>query len=262
MALEVEYITLGDASKRLEVPSPTLRHWTTQLEELNIHFVKRNGRSERIYEESDIQVFSYVQRMKEEYGRRVQMVDLAQLVKEKGDQGELELRSNSEAPLPEPSNKQLDLLNQEDIKQLMASDRVRQFMEVIIGETMDQMREEVKAEMREAVREEIRKEMQDATAELVRSNQAVINSVQDSKEDLAKIEEGIEKSLQSNKKEIQFTIEQRDKKMDDFIKEYREDRKQNNLPWWKRMFGTPAPTSSELEKDDLESNEEQKRVGE
>ncbi|MCB8599830.1 hypothetical protein LJE10_16875, partial [Blautia sp. DFI.9.9] len=89
-------------------------------------FVKRNGRSERIYEDSDIEVFSYVQRMKEEYGRRVQMVDLAQLVKEKGAKGELELRSNLEAPIPQASPKQLDLLNQEDIKQLMSSDRVKQ----------------------------------------------------------------------------------------------------------------------------------------
>lgn len=263
MALEVEYITLGDASKRLEVPSPTLRHWTTQLEELNIHFVKRNGRSERIYEDSDIEVFSYVQRMKEEYGRRVQMVDLAQLVKEKGAKGELELRSNLEAPIPQASPKQLDLLNQEDIKQLMSSDRVKQFMEIIVGETMTQMREEIKAEMKEEVRKEIREEMEKASKVVIDSNQLVVESIESNKEEINGVEANISQKLESTKVEIQSSIDERDKKMDEFIKEYREDRAKSSLPWWKKMFGYTEESTPSVEKQEIEkSDEEQKRVGE
>lgn len=59
MALEVDFITLGDASSRLDVPAPTLRHWTDQMEEFNVHYVLRNNRNERIYEESDVKVLRF-----------------------------------------------------------------------------------------------------------------------------------------------------------------------------------------------------------
>lgn len=156
MSLEVEFITLGDASERIGVPSPTLRYWTDQLEEYNTHYIMRNNRNERIYYSSDLKIFEYLRDLKEEYGRRTTTRDLANMLAEKGKQGEFELRSRDDAPsvTANPSNKTTDLLNQEDIQRLMQSDRVKQFIEVIISETQKSMREELTEEIKESLKEE------------------------------------------------------------------------------------------------------------
>lgn len=93
MALEVDFITLGDASSRLDVPAPTLRHWTDQMEEFNVHYVLRNNRNERIYEESDVKVFEILRDLKSEYGRRTTTRDLGYMIAEKGKAGDLQLRT-------------------------------------------------------------------------------------------------------------------------------------------------------------------------
>lgn len=156
MALEVEYITLGDASSRLGVPAPTLRHWTDQMEEFNVHFVLRNQRNERIYEESDLKVFEFLRDLKEEYGRRTTTKDLGYMIVEKGRVGELKLRSKEDAPqAPNPSNRTADLLNQDDIKQLMQSERVRQVIGVIVAETTKNLKDDLIEEVRETVKAEL-----------------------------------------------------------------------------------------------------------
>ena len=147
MALTVEYVTLGDASNNLNVPSATLRHWTDQLEEYNVHYVKRNNRNERIYYETDLEVFKYLRDLKEEYGRKTTTKDLAYMIADKGEAGQFVLRTKEEAPLPKPSNRTADLLSQEDIKQLMQSERVRQFMSLVIEETTKTMKEDITKEV-------------------------------------------------------------------------------------------------------------------
>jgi hypothetical protein len=153
MALEVDFITLGDASDRLGVPAPTLRHWTDQMEEYNVHFVLRNNRNERIYEEDDIKIFAYLRDLKNEYGRKTTTKDLGYMIVDKANKGELKIRSREDAPPPQPSNKTADLLGQEDIQQLMQSERVRQFIGIIVGETTKNIKEDLMEEVRAEILE-------------------------------------------------------------------------------------------------------------
>ena len=155
MPVEVDFITLGDASVKIDVPSPTLRHWTDQLEEFEVHFVLRNNRNERIYYDTDLEVFKYLRDLKKEYGRRTTTKDLAYMIAEKGKEGEFELRSREDAPTPQPSNRTSDLLNQEDIQRLMASERVKQFISIVIDETTKNIKQDLVKEVREEVREEM-----------------------------------------------------------------------------------------------------------
>lgn len=141
MGLTVDFITLGDAASRISVPAPTLRQWTDQLEQYEAHFTMRNNRNERIYFESDLKIFEFLRDWKEEYGRRTTTKDLAYMLIERGKAGEFELRTKEDAPHPtNPSNKTQDLLNQEDIQRLMNSERVRQFIEVIVSETQKNLK--------------------------------------------------------------------------------------------------------------------------
>ncbi len=167
MGLEVDFITLGDASDRIGVPSATLRHWTDQLEEFEVHFVLRNNRNERIYFDTDIVVFTYLRDLKQEYGRRTTTRDLAYMIADKGKEGEFELRSKEEAPTPQhPSNRTADLLNQEDIQRLMQSERVKQFIGVVIAENTKALREDIIEEIRESVRDEIRQEIEESNKKM------------------------------------------------------------------------------------------------
>lgn len=151
MALEVDFVTLGDASTRLDVPPPTLRNWTDQLETLDVHYIKRNSRNERMYYENDIEVFAFLRDYKEEYGRKTTTKDLAKMIAEMHKRGErFELRSRVDAPVSEPSNKTMDLLNQEDIKRLMDSERVKQFMEIVVTETTKNIRDSLTEEFKQS----------------------------------------------------------------------------------------------------------------
>lgn len=183
MSFEVEFITLGDASKELNVPSPTLRHWADKLEEFEVHYVKRNNRNERIYYSNDIEVFKFLKDLKNEYGRKTTTKDLAYMIAEKGKNGEFKLRTKEDAPEPKPSNRTADLLNQEDIQRLMQSERVKQFIGIVIDETTKNMKEELVEEIRETVREEIRMEIASSLDKKTAKMEEIAN----------KMEEGIRK---------------------------------------------------------------------
>ncbi|MGD2352055.1 MerR family transcriptional regulator [Bacillus subtilis] len=166
MPIEVSHITLGDASSRLEVPAPTLRHWTDQLEEFNVHFVLRNQRNERIYEEDDIKIFALMRDLKSEYGRRTTTKDIGYMIREKGESGELNLRTREDAPPPNPSNRQADLLNQEDIKQILDSERARQ----VVGYMMAEASKNIANELTESLKEQISSEMSEVNKRLSETN--------------------------------------------------------------------------------------------
>lgn len=195
MGLEVDYITLGDASERLETPAPTLRNWTDQLEDFNVHYVLRNNRNERIYEESDLKVFEFLRDLKNEYGRKTTTRDLGYMIAEKGRLGELKLRSREDAPIPQPSNRTADLLSQEDLKQIIGSDRARQLIAHISEEVASNLKKEFKDSVQEVVREEL------AMAEK-KGNSTLIELQEDSKkkelEYKSKIEE-LEKQVEELK---------------------------------------------------------------
>lgn len=164
--MEIEFVTLGDASERLKVPSPTLRNWTDQLEEFNVHFVKRNNRNERIYYDNDLEIFSFVRDLKKEHGRKTTMKDLAAMIADMGDRFELRSEEDAPSPVSEPSNKKAEILNPDDVEQLMESQRVRALIGYVIGETTKHLREEFQNEwdkdreaLKEALREEVKKEI-------------------------------------------------------------------------------------------------------
>jgi len=201
MALEVDFITLGDASSRLDVPAPTLRHWTDQMEEFNVHYVLRNNRNERIYEESDVKVFEILRDLKSEYGRRTTTRDLGYMIAEKGKAGDLQLRTREDAPQPEqPSNRTADLLNQEDIQRLMQSERVKQFINIIISETQNNLKGELREELTLTIRKEIQKEIEEKMTEQ-------------------------QKALDATAERIEESLKKRDDQMTTFISEMREQNK-------------------------------------
>ncbi|MCC3687392.1 MerR family transcriptional regulator [Bacillus cereus] len=210
MALEVDFITLGDASDRIGVPSPTLRHWTDQLESLEVHFVKRNNRNERIYYDTDLEIFEFLRDLKQEHGRRTTTKDLAYMIREMSDR--FELRTREDAPQPsQPSNKTADLLNQEDIQRLMQSERVKQFISIVIDEATKNLKDDLKHE----VRQEVNKEMLEVGRQMVENHNR------------------LEQQLKERDEKIEKQLEARMKQTDEYIQEFRARQK---LPWWKKMF--------------------------
>ncbi|MGP0689863.1 MerR family transcriptional regulator [Priestia aryabhattai] len=151
---EVEFLTMGLASEHLDVPAPTLRLWTEQLEENEVHYVVRNDKGERLYYDNDLEIFKYIRDMKKEHGRKTTTKDLAYTIYRKAvEDGEFQIRKLEDAPRPEPTNTHLDLLNQKDIKQLLESDRIRQFVQVIMEETTKNVRDEMIKEFASAKEE-------------------------------------------------------------------------------------------------------------
>lgn len=211
MSFEIDFITLGDASVKLGKPSPTVRHWGEQLEELEVHYLKRNNRNERIYYDEDIKIFEYLRDLKDEYGRRTTTRDLAYMLQDRADKGEFKLRKKEDAPQPaNPSNKTADLLNQEDIQRLMQSERVKQFMGIILTEHTEAMRgimikelEEartiMKEEIREVVREEVRQEILEANIDIHKS----LDDVKKGQEEIVSLsrKERIEREEEAKKRE-------------------------------------------------------------
>ena len=158
-----DYKTLGEAAAILELPTSTLRSWTDELEKYEVHFVLRNNRKERLYTEEDLSIFRYMRDIKNEYQRRLINRDVASLIKRKAEEEHMfSLRSREEAGVDiEPSNTALEILNNDDIAQLLASDRVKQFVGVIVDQTTKNLREDLKAEVREEVRNEMRIELKE-----------------------------------------------------------------------------------------------------
>lgn len=213
VAFEVDYITLGDASSKLNVPSATLRHWTDQIEDYEVHFVKRNNRNERIYYDTDIEIFAYLRDLKKEYGRKTTTRDIAYMILDKGTKGEFQLRRREDAPVAKQTNRTADLLNQEDIQRLMQSERVRQFIEVIINERDKSLREEIAEDLRETIREEIIQELK--------------LDLRDMSQNINERLEGISTMITQNIEEERKKIEERDLKTLEFFNKYKKNIEDN-----------------------------------
>lgn len=183
--MKVDFVTLGGASERLDVPSPTLRNWTDQLEEYGVHYTKRNNRNERMYYTEDIDIFAYMRDMKKEYGRKTTSRDLARMI---AKDSRFVLRSKEDAPSPveDPSNR-LELLNQEDIKDLMSSERVQQFMNIIVEQTTKNIREDLVEELTESIRKELEMEneqIEKRFAENERKHEETLKAIEEGNEQL------------------------------------------------------------------------------
>ena len=96
MTLKVDFVTLGDAAKRLGVPAPTLRSWSIQLEEYEAHYTMRIHKNDRIFYDSDIKIFAFLRDLKKEHGRRTTTRDLSRTLLEMGAEGKFELRKKED----------------------------------------------------------------------------------------------------------------------------------------------------------------------
>ncbi|URJ76462.1 MerR family transcriptional regulator (plasmid) [Bacillus velezensis] len=203
--MEVEFITLGDLSRRIDVPATTLRNWTDQLEDMDAHYVYRNDRGDRIYKDTDVEIFKYIKGLKDEHGRKTTMRNIAQILADDPDR--FKLRTREEVPVQEPKDPEvLDLLNQEDIKRLMESERVKQFIGVIISNTTENLRNELTQEIRKEVAEELK------------------ISHQKTEEILKRFEENTEKRVKSTENWIQEMRKQKEEE-------------RNNKGFFSKLFG-------------------------
>ncbi|MBN8202550.1 MerR family transcriptional regulator (plasmid) [Cytobacillus firmus] len=231
--MEVEFITLGDAADRLGVPASTLRNWTDQLEQFEVHYVKRNNRNERIYYDDDLQIFKFIQDLKDEHGRRTTMKDIAAMLKDMRER--FNLRDEEDAPVPKPSNKTGDLLNADDVQRLLDNQRVRTLFSYMIGETTKQIRNDLVEEfqqqlatereiLKETLREEVRKELLD--------NQSIVET---------KLQ-GLQDEQEKRDKELTEELKRRDAESLKLLRELMEQRKkeaeeQKNKGFFSRLFG-------------------------
>lgn len=194
MSFEVDSITHGDASKRLNVPPATLRNWADQLEEYNCHHVIRNQRNERIYYNSDIKIFEFLRDLKEEYGRRTTTKDLSYMIVDEAKEGRFELRTREDAPTPKPTNRTTELMNHTEIKQILNSDIVKQFFSVAVDERVSELKEEI----RKDIREELSKSNQELSSKLEKERVERDERDRRIEEKLDKRDENLMRAMQSS----------------------------------------------------------------
>ena len=245
--MEVEFVTLGDASERLDVPSPTLRNWTDQLEEMGVHYVKRNNRNERVYYDNDIQIFEWIRDLKKEYGRKTTMKDLTNVMKDMTDRFQFRGEEEAPAPTPNPSNKTGELLTPDDVNRLMENQRVRAVLGTIIAQSTEQIRVQLVAELkgqleeerdilRLSIREEIQKEMSEGQEELRKEikefNEAQSKRDEEEKKRVAQRDEALMKSLREMQERQNEKDKQEEEKKAQQVQEHEEKK-----GFFQRIFG-------------------------
>lgn len=244
--MEVEFVTLGDASERLGVPSPTLRNWTDQLEDMGIHYVKRNNRNERVYYDNDIEIFKWISDLKKEHGRKTTMRDLTNVMREMTDRFQFRGQEEAPTPTPNPSNKTGELLTPDDVSRLMDNQRVRAILGVITAHSTEEIRMQMVAELRGqfeqerdilklTLREEIKREMLEGSESLLKElqefNEAQSKRDEEERKHMAERDE----KLMSTLKELQEMQEKMNEQAEIEAKERKEQEEKKGF--FKRMFG-------------------------
>lgn len=152
MAIEVEFVTLGEAANRIDVPQPTLRGWTDKLEEMGIHYLERNNRNERMFDETDIEIFSFMKGIKEQYGsRRASTTDMAYVIAET-----FKDRCRRKETDLEPMRRRPNLTDV-DIQNLLLNDRFKSIMKQFIAETQL----ELNAQSEQRIADEVERRVQE-----------------------------------------------------------------------------------------------------
>ncbi|MCA1022135.1 hypothetical protein [Halobacillus litoralis] len=67
--IKVKFLKIGQAADRLNIPVPTLREWSNELEKLGVHVLERNNRNERIIYPEDYAIFNYINSQRKKHGR-------------------------------------------------------------------------------------------------------------------------------------------------------------------------------------------------
>ena len=70
-------ISHGEASKLLDVHPNTLRSWVDSIEEIGVHYLNRNTRGERIYNEQDVQIYKLVKDLRDKFKRSITVEEIA-----------------------------------------------------------------------------------------------------------------------------------------------------------------------------------------
>lgn len=237
--MEVDFVTLGDASERLDVPSPTLRNWTDQLEEFNLHFVMRNNRNERIYYDTDIDIFQYIKGLKQEYGRKTTMKDIVNMLRNMDDR--FIFRSEEDAPVPEPSNKTAgELLSPDEVQRLMENTRVQALIGYMVAQTTNKVRADLQEEFAEQSKL-MQIESQQNREQLIQALREEVRSEFSAEQE--KIQEELKKFQEEQSKrdaEQREFINKRDVESMTAIKELLELKKQENEKskgFFAKLFG-------------------------
>ncbi|QHW35728.1 MerR family transcriptional regulator (plasmid) [Paenibacillus rhizovicinus] len=214
---EVPFVTLGDASEILGTPQPTLRGWADMLENHGVHFVKRNERKERLFYDTDIEIFKFIKDQKEVHGRKTTGEDLARMIYDMANEtGAFELRKpDGEFPLPIPAPQ----LTYVDMDRLMQQDAFREWFVALNQEMNKETLEKI---------DSLEKQVVLAKQEQIQKIETLEQQLAHSKNEQAvKIDKIIEHQ------------EKRDRETMAHLKQSLALRQYMALPAWKRMFKSP-----------------------
>lgn len=154
--MKVEFVTLGDASRMLDVPAPTLRGWSDRLEELGIHYLERNHRDERIFYEEDIKIFAFMKEQKDKYKRKTTTTDIAYIIH---DSDEFECRQKGEVPsVPKYQTK----LSEVDYEHILEHPEFKKFIDTVVQRATADLSEG----LTEQITQNMRKEMNSKLSEI------------------------------------------------------------------------------------------------
>ncbi|RHW31938.1 hypothetical protein [Oceanobacillus profundus] len=153
--MEVEFVTLGNASKIIDTPAPTLRGWADKLEELQVHYLERNHRDERIFYESDIKIFRYMAEQKSKYNRKTTTTDIAYVIAEND---KFELRQKGSVPAVPKHKAQLSEI---DLEHLVQQRDFQEFIGGIIQRATDGLSEEISEKVSNNMRVELNNKLDD-----------------------------------------------------------------------------------------------------
>jgi DNA-binding transcriptional MerR regulator len=198
--MEVEFITFGEAAKRIGVPAPTLRGWTDKFEELDVHYLERNDKGERLFFDIDLEIFSYVKELKAHYGdRKATTTDCAYHIAE---HEKFRDRLRRRKPDLEILKRRVTNINEIDVNYLMSNE---QFLE-LLNQNLQMMREQIKEEVKQEIATTIAKEVEERMS--------------------AKLEEIEEKRIRKFEEYIAKQREMHQEQMELLQK-----------PWWKKLLG-------------------------
>lgn len=160
--MKVEFVTLGDAAKRLDVPGPTLRGWSDKLEELNVHYLERNHRDERIFYEEDMVIFQFMKEQKDKYKRKTTTTDLAYVIHE---DDRFTCRQKGNVPdVPMYQTK----LSEVDYEHILEHPEFKAFMSTIITSATSELSEGITEQVSERMKKEMDLKIEEVEARRIK----------------------------------------------------------------------------------------------
>ncbi|WP_336788354.1 hypothetical protein [Paenibacillus sp. MMO-177] len=81
------FLTIGSVREKLmdegiTIPTPTIRNWVNELQELKVHTIPRNARQERVFSKNDIEIIKFIYQAKKRFGNP-NMDGIAAMIQEK-----------------------------------------------------------------------------------------------------------------------------------------------------------------------------------